>query len=241
MNLILQAIKALFRKVEGRVATLTGRIGKVEAESKKLSTGIREAGILAGEALDAAAAAASRAATAQTTANAKMSTSNPTGTGSFSMNRKSDTIIGWRSHAEGNETTASGNASHAEGTNTTASGLQAHAEGNGTTASGGYSHAEGNGTTAAASSSHVQGKYNVVDNNQKYSHIVGNGASDTKRSNAHTLDWNGVGWFAGGLQVGGNAQDDEAKNVLLEGDDATEEYISSLIDAKLGVIENGTY
>ena len=42
-----------------------------------------------------------------------------------------------------------------------------------------------------------------------YAHIVGNGTSDTARSNAHTLDWNGVGWFQGGLQVGGTAQDGE--------------------------------
>lgn len=52
----------------------------------------------------------------------------------------------------------------------------------------------------------------------KYAHIVGNGIDDAARSNAHTLDWNGVGWFQGGLQVGGNAQNDGAKNVLLEGD-----------------------
>ena len=52
----------------------------------------------------------------------------------------------------------------------------------------------------------------------KYLHMVGNGTSRTKRSNAHTLDWNGVGWYQGGLQVGGNAQDDGARNVLLEGD-----------------------
>ena len=51
-----------------------------------------------------------------------------------------------------------------------------------------------------------------------YVYIVGNGTSNTARSNAHTLDWNGVGWYQGGLQVGGNAQDNGAKNVLLEGD-----------------------
>ena len=42
-----------------------------------------------------------------------------------------------------------------------------------------------------------------------YARIIGNGTSNTKRSNAHTLDWNGVGWFAGGLQVGGIGQDGE--------------------------------
>lgn len=42
----------------------------------------------------------------------------------------------------------------------------------------------------------------------KYAHIIGNGTSDTARSNAHTVDWNGLGWFAGGLKVGGTGQDD---------------------------------
>lgn len=52
----------------------------------------------------------------------------------------------------------------------------------------------------------------------EYANIVGNGTSDKDRSNAYTLDWSGVGWYQGGLQVGGNAQNDGAKNVLLEGD-----------------------
>jgi hypothetical protein len=51
-----------------------------------------------------------------------MDKENPTGTGSFSLNRKADTDIGNYSFAEGYETTASGWASHTEGDNTTASG-----------------------------------------------------------------------------------------------------------------------
>lgn len=35
-----------------------------------------------------------------------------------------------------------------------------------------------------------------------YSHIVGNGTSDTERSNAYTLDWEGNAWFAGNVYVG---------------------------------------
>lgn len=45
----------------------------------------------------------------------KMDKENPSGTGSFSMNRKSDTAIGDYSIAIGYNTTASGNYSHAEG------------------------------------------------------------------------------------------------------------------------------
>lgn len=32
---------------------------------------------------------------------------------------------------------------------------------------------------------------------------IGNGTSDTERSNAHTVDWEGNGWFAGDVYVGG--------------------------------------
>lgn len=106
-------------------------------------------------------------------------------------------------HAEGYKTTASGDsASHAEGYNTTASGQSSHAEGNSTTASEYASHAEGYRTIAASSYQHAQGKYNIEDSASAYSHIVGNGTSNSKRSNAHTLDWNGTAWFAGDVYVG---------------------------------------
>ena len=79
--------------------------------------------------------------------NTKMDKTNPTGTGSFSLNRKADTTVGDYSFAEGDNTQASGSASHAEGSETTASGQYSHAEGNNTKALGNSSHAEGTGTT----------------------------------------------------------------------------------------------
>lgn len=118
-------------------------------------------------------------------------------------------------HAEGSGTAATATASHAEGVGSEARGSAAHAEGWGTEAKGTASHAEGGGTIAASEYQHVQGKNNIPDANKKYAHIVGNGASDRARSNAHTIDWDGVGWFAGGLKVGGTGQDDpEAKDVI---------------------------
>ena len=86
-----------------------------------------------------------------------MSKNNPTGTGSFSLNRKANTTIGDNSFTEGNETTASGYTSHAEGDSTTASGMTSHAEGDVTTASGDFSHAEGSETTASGTFSHAEG------------------------------------------------------------------------------------
>ena len=50
--------------------------------------------------------------------------------------------------------------------------------------------------------------YNISDTSTStakqatYAHIVGNGTSTSKRSNAHTLDWSGNAWFAGDVYVG---------------------------------------
>ena len=58
-------------------------------------------------------------------------------------------------------------------------------------ATGSNSHAEGVGTIATSENQHVQGKYNVEDTEGKYCFIIGNGTSDTDRSNALAVDWNG--------------------------------------------------
>lgn len=116
------------------------------------------------------------------------------------------TASGTNSHAEGYETTASKDYSHAEGDNTTASGYCSHAEGSDTKASGFISHAEGKTTIASSDFQHVQGKFNIVDTSNKYAHIVGNGTNNNK-SNAHTLDWNGNGWYAGKLSQEGTPTD----------------------------------
>lgn len=87
--------------------------------------------------------------------------------------------------------------------------------GRSTAATGQGAHAEGRGTTASGDYSHVQGRYNIEDVENKYAHIVGNGEGSGDRTNAHTLDWDGVGWFAGGLRVGGTSQDDGEEVALL--------------------------
>jgi hypothetical protein len=115
------------------------------------------------------------------------------------------------SHVEGFNTLATGWVSHAEGHSTLAQGGQSHAEGRDTKAKGNWSHTEGQGTIASAQHQHVQGKFNIEDTeldsagNGKYAHIIGNGSSDTARSNAHTIDWNGNAWFAGDVTVGENS------------------------------------
>ena len=119
----------------------------------------------------------------------KMDKVNPTGSGSFSLNRYSGSTVGTDSFAEGMNCVASGDYSHAEGF--------------ATIASGSYSHAEGRNTEAASESQHVSGKYNVVDNIGTYAEIVGNGDDSLSRSNARTLDWNGNETIAGDLYFNG--------------------------------------
>ena len=149
-----------------------------------------------------------------------------TASGSASHAEGRNTLAsGEYSHAEGSSTKAWGSYSHAEGyslnkapnmpyasSNTTiinkwksgnftlAKGSKSHAEGENVLALGDNSHAEGVATFANGDSSHVQGKFNIADDGNLYAHIVGNGTSDTSRSNAHTLDWSGNAWFAGTIE-----------------------------------------
>lgn len=118
-------------------------------------------------------------------------------TGSFSV------ASGAFSFAAGMSAIAEGHSAHAAGQEVKASGYSAHAEGRETTAAGDYSHAEGHRTIAASKYQHVQGRMNVADVDEKYAHIVGNGAplgDENTRSNAHTLDWEGNAWFAGSVE-----------------------------------------
>ncbi len=139
----------------------------------------------------------------------KMNSSNPTGSGSFSMNRKSGTTVGnssftagganctasgafsyaegygatasnTASHAEGIKCTASGVYAHSEGNETVASSIDAHAEGCGCKASNGHAHAEGYYTTASGAEAHAEG-YETVASGQ-CSHAGGWGTKATVKA-----------------------------------------------------------
>ncbi len=117
-------------------------------------------------------------------------------------------------HAEGHRTQATAEGAHSEGKDTKATGIAAHTEGQGTKASGKYAHAEGDGTEAKGDSSHaggigtraiewaqyVHGRYNIPTYEKAL--VIGNGTSDTERSNCFTLGWTGDAWFAGRVRVG---------------------------------------
>ena len=106
---------------------------------------------------------------------------------------------GYYSHAEGVGTTASGDSSHAEGGGTTASGGCSHAEGYNTYASGEDSHAEGGNTIASNYASHASGKYNAAmitggsyNNTTGTAFVIGNGTSESARSNAFSVQFDGI-------------------------------------------------
>lgn len=121
----------------------------------------------------------------------KMDKADPTGTGSFSLNRKENTTIGLRSVAVGYNTTASANNSfaqgngttasfanaHAEGQSSVASGSAAHAEGFSTDATGWFSHAEGNQSTASGGAAHAEGEYTTASGDDAHAEGVNTTAS----------------------------------------------------------------
>lgn len=155
--------------------------------------------------------------------------------------------IGIATHAEGNRTRATGNNSHTEGYDTQATSVQAHAEGESTIASGSNSHAEGSNTIASGRAQHVQGRYNITDYNSKYAHIIGNGTSDNNRSNAHTVDWQGNGWYKGSVTSNGadyaeyfewqdGNPDNEDRVGLLVSLDGEKIKLASVGDEMLGII-----
>lgn len=133
---------------------------------------------------------------------------NPIFTGYMSLGRKEGSTIGIGSSAIGSNVVASGLYSHAEGSGR-ANGEYSHAEGYLCFADGDYSHAEGYCTNAVSKYQHVEGKYNIQDETEKYAHIVGNGISSNRTSNAYTLDWSGNGWYAGKLSQEGTPTDDK--------------------------------
>lgn len=156
------------------------------------------------------------------------------------------TASGNGAHAEGNSDhtntlrtfgiVASGDGSHAEGWarsdsswDILASGDGSHAEGyaalGNIIASGNGAHAQNGGTQALSDYQTAIGRCNVKDSAGTYAFIIGNGTSDTARSNALTVDWSGNVDIASGAEyrVNGTNILEEVKTLVL-----TTSSISSL-------------
>ena len=70
---------------------------------------------------------------------------------------------------------------------------------------GNYSHVEGLCCVAESNYQHVRGKFNIVDKDNVYEEIIGNGTSVINLSNARTLDWSGNERLMGDVYVGCDA------------------------------------
>lgn len=162
---------------------------------------------------------------------------------------------GQYSHAEGRKTEASGSCAHAEGVDTVASGAWSHAQGKNTEAKGASSTAAGEYTTAEgrtaeahgyATEAHsdlgngvnkpqfVIGAYNVVDAtevngemvpNGTYAFIIGNGTSDSNRSNLMAVGWDGK-IYMNGVNI---LADLERRVRALEGSSVTAEVSQGVL------------
>jgi hypothetical protein len=120
---------------------------------------------------------------------------------------------GDNSFATGDRTSASGDSAFASGKNTSASGEASVAEGASTVASGDYSHSEGYETEASGIGSHASGirtvadgygqtavgKYNTRNSSNLF--VVGNGTSNSNRSDAFGVDSAGNGVFSGTISA----------------------------------------
>lgn len=89
-------------------------------------------------------------------------------------------------HAEGSNTTASGDYAHSEGMYTQAIGKASHAAGTASISVGNYSYAGGIGTVASGSGQTVIGKYNSHNNTDPL-FIIGFGEHDTARRDLATF------------------------------------------------------
>ena len=161
---------------------------------------------------------------------------NPTGTGYFSLNRKTDHTPGDYSVAVGSQTTASGNYSHAEGYKTTASGNASHAEGIGTTASEEASHAEGEGSTASRYCSHAEGSYTTASGN--YSHAEGqNTTASGPRSHAegYKTTASGANSHAEGIQTTASGINSHS-----EGYSTTANHRSQHVEGEYNILDAST-
>ena len=129
---------------------VTGVKGSAESSYRTGNVNITPANIGLGNVNNTSDADKPISAAQQTAIDLKMNLRDPDGSGSFSLNRRANTVVGASSFAEGNSTAASGMFSHAEGRLTTAVGTGSHAEGIYTVASGTGSHAEGGYYTFSA-------------------------------------------------------------------------------------------
>lgn len=137
-------------------------------------------------------------------------------------------------HAEGDNTEASYYASHSQGQNTKALALASHAGGRGSVAQHNYSMASGLYAFTGRDSQFVSGEYNEVISNALC--VIGNGSSESKRSNAFVVLEDGTIWSPTMFKVGGaNCNSGDAEEL------ATKNFVISQSQSAGGMAVYNTY
>ena len=131
------------------------------------------------------------------------------GNASMSMGHQS-IAQGYASHAEGLSTQTLNTGAHSEGDETVAAGIGSHAEGGATYAAANYSHSSGLYTRTDNQAQTVVGRYNAYNSTVSNGFsttsklfVVGNGSSNTVRSNAFLVQNSGNASLAGTLNQNG--------------------------------------
>lgn len=151
-----------------------------------------------------------------------------------------------QNHIEGRDNIVGGDAQtcHIEGaSNICNSGLMVHMEGNynefiGTSTMDG--HIEGF-RNKGWNGQHIEGWYNIPNTESasynaeypKYSHIIGNGTTDSNRSNAYMLDYLGNAWYQTDVKCGGGSPDTPEHKLSLKAD-------KTYVDEKIAEAGGGT-
>ena len=128
--------------------------------------------------------------------------------------------------ASNGDVEAKGDYAFAQGDNVHATQTGAYARGYNVTSSGFRSFAQGIGLKASANDQVVFGKYNVEDSAGTYTFIIGNGTSDSARSNAVTVDTTGT-ITAGNLNVTAATVTSISASTLTVGGSAVQEKLSA--------------
>lgn len=155
---------------------------------------------------------------------------------SFTFGTRTGERPGPLSFASGRLTEATGMYSSAFGDGVAAWGDSSHAEGIGSRALGNASHAQNRGTIAHGPDQTAMGRFNVEDTNDDYALIIGNGTSDSARSNALTVDWNGN--IAAGTYNGVNVAALDSDVTDLGGDVSQLSTDVSGLAARIQALEN---
>lgn len=173
---------------------------------------------------------------------------------------------GQTSYAGGRDTAASGAFSFSTGLSSIASGDGSFAEGDTTIAEGAYSHASGFSTKASNKSSYAMGHFNAgmttggtSNNKVGTAFLIGNGTSNSARSNAFSVQFSGItkaantitasttadyAEFFEWLDENPNAEDRVGYFVTLDGNkikiaEADDDYILGVISGAPFVLGNG--